>query len=607
MFIILALITALLGVVPLVAARKFVASAVTGVLAFLLLWFIYYLATPSLVWPLYGAIGIFVIVFWFVSACVEGGMTDDFPKIGGSFFAVGLVILIISGMAGCGAFRYSDYKSLIGDVGKREWTNDVQPKDPRHVRLVPKELAFYLATKQFGEVGGAIGSQFHVSEEEMTLQLINGELWYVAPLEYSGYSVWTTQGYTPGYVMVHGEDPKRQVIVKTGDKFRYMPSAYFGDNLERHLWHKYYDKGLTDYSFEIDEQGKTFWVVTMFEPTIAWSGKKVTGVLIVDPTTGDDTFYPLGKVPDWVDRVVPESFVENYIDWYGEYVSDWWNSWWGQKDVFEAENPSIIYGSDGNPYWVTDITSKSDKDKSLIGLVYTNSRTGKSVIYHAIGGTDSAVLQLVNNKVSYQKLHGSSPVIYNIYGVMTSIVPLLGESHTFMGVAFVDVANLQLAIGSDQLTAFREYQKLITTAGQQLAPEKTQDFEQIKVTIDRFAAEVRGSETVYYLHASGYQHVFTASGDISPKLPLTKEGDEVTIGFLKSDEDVVPISSFDNENIPLLTSKTQKEVRAKVAERTQQVLEEKQVKDARGQLQNMSDKEVRELLKLKEQSAGKKE
>ncbi|TSA44137.1 hypothetical protein D4R49_00640 [bacterium] len=595
MFLLLALITAVVGVIPFFMAKKFGSAGIAAVVIFLISLWVYYAGTPSLVWPGWGWVGGLIVISWLICAAIDAGTEDTFtPSLWMPI--AGVFVYILSSMVGCGALRWEDYRSMIGTVEKREWAKDIQPKDPRHVRLVPKELAFYLATKQFGEVAGAIGSQFSIESDEMTLQLIDGELWYVAPFEFTGYSAWTRADVSPGYVMVHGEDPKRQVIVKTGEKFKYMPSAFFGDNLERHLWHKYYDKGLTDYSFEIDEQGKAYWVVTMFEPTIIWGGEKVLGVIVIDPTNGEDTFYPLGKVPSWIDRVIPKSFVENYLTWFGEYTDGWVNSWWGKTNIFEPDHASIIYGADGDPYWVTDITSTNKNDLSMIGVVYTNSRTGKTIQYHAIGGTDEAVLQLVDNKVSYRKLHGAGPVLYNIYGTMTSIVPLLGESHTFMGVAFVDVANMQLAVGDDQISAYREYQKLITTAGQQLAPEKMENVQEISVVIDRFATEVRASETVYYLHNLKYPHVFTASGDISPKLPLSKVGDKVTLKFLNSEEDVVPLVGFDNSEITLMASKNQREVRSKVEERAVKVMEEQGTRDARAKIQNMSDQELRDLL-----------
>ena len=167
---------------------------------------------------------------------------------------------------------------------------------------------------------------------------------------------------------------------------------------------------------------------------------------------------------------MPQGLVKGYVYYYTQFVHGWWNSCWGHKDVMETEEPEIAYGSDGEPYWVTGIATPAgsadqNKHSSLTGLMYTDARTEKSILYRVQGGTAEAVVDLVNNRVSYRKLHGCLAQCYNIYGVMTAIVPLLGESHSFQGVAFVDVANMQVAEGDDEESALLKYQQLLTTSG----------------------------------------------------------------------------------------------------------------------------------------------
>lgn len=314
-------------------------------------------------------------------------------------------------------------------------------QESEHVRLVPEDLASWLANKQLGEATGAIGSQYFVDVDHEMLQIINGELWYIFPLDFRGFNVWLSEKSAPGYIMVHGEDPFHQVQVRADYHFKYTPGACFGNRLDRYLWtHGYNNVGLTDFSLEIDDSGRPWWVVTLYEPTIAWFGDKVTGVVLVDPESGEITPYRLGESPAWVDRVIPGIFVKDYVKYRGGYHLGWWNHFWVNKDLTEPEQPRISYGYDGEPYWVTSITSVSSKksntnDESMIGLYYTDTRTGQSIFYQAVGGTEYSIIQAVNNKVGYRNWHGCSPVMYNINGVMTSIVPLLGEQNTFQGVA----------------------------------------------------------------------------------------------------------------------------------------------------------------------------
>jgi len=606
---VLALITAVIGMIPSAIARHWVTTAIVGIGGTLLFWLVYYLGTPAIVNPFFGAIAPCVLALWAVSLAISGGMqeTSGGDESGRCVIssvvciAILLVLMGIGGIGGSGCVSSHRYAQLIGEVEKREWTQDVQPKDPKHVRLVPHELAYYLATKQLGEVKGAVGSQFQINKEHLTLQLINGELWYVAPLDFKGFSVWTSADSAPGYVMVHGEDPKMPVVVKTGYKFHFTPSAYFGSNLGRHIWGESIRKyALIDPSFEIDDNGNPWWVVTAYKPTIMWWGDKAYGVYIVNPTDGDVKFYSIGEVPSWVDRVVPKSFVVNYAEMRGLYSVTWMNSWWGKKDLTEPEEPTLIYGSDGKPYWVTGVTSRNNADKSLIGLLYTETQTGKTFEYHAIGGTEEAVLELVNNKVSFRKLHGSSPVLYNIYGVMTSIVPLLGESHSFQGVAMVDVANMQLAVGDDVEGAIRQYQKVVMLGSSQtLAPEKAHELDSVTGVVDRIVRETSGNETICYLHVEECPHVFSGSSEMSPKLRMVEKGDQVMIGYVRSDENILPIATFDLPGLVLVQSQNQEQLGQKVAERYEQVKAREETRDARGAVQNMSDAELKELMELK--------
>lgn len=563
LFVLLGALTGVIGCLPLLFLKgkknkwfyPIVAIAVAVLVGLL-----YYASIPSLVWPLGGVVGVIILMLLIGTGILPLVMFGSKNFL--SIIPAGVAVLIFFGtsFSGCNVLRANDYANLIGDVQKKEWTRDVQPQDPKHIRLVPRELAIWLANKQLGEAPGAIGSQFQISTDHMTLQMINGELWYVAPLDYKDFGVWTSTNGAPGYVMIHGEDPNHPVIVKFQEKFVYMPGAYFGKNLERYLWtNGYAALGLTDYSFEIDESGKAWWVVTVFKPTISWWGEKATGVVIIDPTNGSNAFYSINEVPKWVDRAIPAEFVKEYVSYKGHFSNGWWNSFWSHQNMTEPEDINLVYGSDGQPYWVTNITSINENDEALVGLYYLNSKTGKATFYHAIGGTNHAVVTAVNNKVAYKQLHGESPVLYNIYGTMAAIVPLLGVNHTFQGTAIVNIKTLQVAIGENQYVALREYQKELALSGQQITPELARNRQTINGTVDRFASEVKTTTgTIYYLHINGVPHLFTGASELSPKLPLTKVGDQVEITYIASGEDVMPMLSFKNISLPLKSLSNQK-------------------------------------------------
>lgn len=615
MMFLFALIIGVLGAAPILVSKRFGVAAIMAVVYTLINWGVFYLLLPSLVWPLWGFLGGLLVATWLISA-ITGYIIHEFETrnyettseaslIPIVLFGLGLLALIGRSCGGCAAFRAQEYASLIGPMEQREWTQDIQPADPKHIRLVPPEMARWLADKQLGSAPGAIGSQFDIKDGSMTLQMVKGELWYVAPLDFKDFGTWQSTKAAPGYVMVHAEDPLRPVVVKTDEHYAFMPGAYFDHDLERHMWtNGYASSGMDDFSFELDEAGKAWWVITVFEPTIAYNGEKVLGAAIVDPVNGAIDFHPMDKVPDWVDRVVPQSFAKMYANCWGDLGGGWVNSWWGEQNLMQAGDVEIIYGADGQPDWAIGMTSQNSKDSSLVRLIYLNSRTGKAVSYHAKGGTESAVLAAVNNKVSYRKWHGSGPVLYNLYGHMVSVVPLLGENHTYQGVAIVSVDNLQVAVGENQQQALREFQKIMNESGQQIAPDAKHEQKTLELKVDRFAVETQGGDAIYFLHLEGVPHIFTGGNTLSEKLRLTQIGDTVKVTYEDSGEGVMPLTAFDNVSLKIETSPTENEVRERVEERKEKVEAERAGPTAREKLNHMSDEELARLLGEGKADAG---
>ncbi len=164
-------------------------------------------------------------------------------------------------------------------------------------------------------------------------------------------------------------------------------------------------------------------------------------------------------------------------------------------------------------------------------------------------------------------LHGTSPILYNVYGKMVSIVPVLGASHTYNGVAIVELDNLQVVYGKDQYIALREFQQKISMSGQQIAPNTQHSQRTLEGEVARFASETKTQGTMYFILVNNQNRLFTGSSQLSPKLPLTQAGDKVKIEFIETDEDVVTMMAFDNLNLQLNVSADQKAVREKVEER----------------------------------------
>lgn len=561
----LAAISAIVGVVPLLIARRWVAAGVIGVIAFFVLWAVFYMAVPSTVWPLFGFPGFVVFVLWIGTAALA--KRNDGPAYGFLLPAIYAVLALGYWVYGWNLFNASTYAGMLGTIEERVWTDDVQPKDPRHMRMVSDENALYIAQKAVANAG-AIGSQFQLDATHKTLQRVNGRLVYIIPFDFSGFTKWTDSDGVPAFIVVDAEDPERQpelVKLEGEDLMNYTPGAYFGLNLTRYLRQNgFIDYGLAQYRFELDEERKPHWVIPTYRPTVSWWGEKIVDIATVDPATGEIERYALDQVPDWVDRVYPYSFVDKYANWWGKLSGGWFNSWWGQQGLTQTEQGNLIYGEGDKSEWVIGITSTGAADDSLVGLLYVDSRTGKPIYYRTNGGaTDEAILESVDNNqyVKIKTLHGTTPQIYNVYGTMAAVVPLVNSANGYQGVAIVPLNNVQnVAVGSTQSEALRSYQALIYRSGQQVALNASADMKELTGIVDRIRQDVGATGSVYLFHIEGAPRIFTASSGEHVKLGVTQPGDTVTVTYVASGEDVVPVQTFDNLSLPLDKSKQQEEV-----------------------------------------------
>ncbi|HVU80018.1 MAG TPA: hypothetical protein VHD37_01500 [Candidatus Paceibacterota bacterium] len=597
-----AVLCAVISTAPLLLGRKFVLAAVYGIAALIIEGALLYFIAPSTAWPLFGWPGGLVFVAW-IFATVISVMTNDKGGIWGGILPLGyLVLLIGTWFGGWGAFHSSEYATMIGPVEDRNWTQDVQPKDPRHMRMVSQETALYLANKMVG-TAGAIGSQFHLDADFLTLQRVNGRLVYAIPFDYSGFSQWTSAPGVPAYIVVDAENPEAQPELKQfepGKEMKYTPGAYFNHYLTRYLRNNgFVGDALAQYRFELDDDGNPHWVVSTYKPTLQWWGEQVTGVATVDPVSGKIERYSVADAPAWIDRIYPVEFATNYVEWWGLYPHGWLNTWWGKQDLKTTEPAHLIYGQGDKSEWVIGVTSTGDNDDSLVGLMYVDSRTGKAIYYRTPGGaTDTAILESVDNNqwVKIKTLHGTTPQIYNVYGVMTAVVPLVNGVSGYQGVAFVPLDRVQdVSVGATQSEALREYQASIYKSGQQVALSKDMGVKELVGIVDRIGQDVNATGSTYLFHIAGAQRIFTASSGEYVKVSLTRPGDEVKVSFVASGEDVVPVQGFDNLSLPLDKTKQQEEVQATAAAQKEAQQVTASQKDLVRRIENMSPDEIQKL------------
>lgn len=471
--------------------------------------------------------------------------------------AIGIlaIAVVLPTLASTPIIRAKAYRNLLGTVKESEFTKDVSPVNVNEIRIVDEDMAMKLGDKKLGEVP-AIGSVSKLGE--FHIQKVKDKLYWVAPLVHRDFIKWVTNmSGTNGYVMVSANDPQDVKLVQKANgedvKIVYQPDAYILQDLHRHVYiNGGMGRGMADYTLEIDDNGKPFWVVSLYEHKVGFGGANVNGTAIVDAKTGETKFYSIKDTPEWVDRIQPEDFVIDQINSWGVYVNGFINSVISEKGVLKAtEGTSLVYGDDDRSYWYTGITSAGG-DESTIGFMLVDSRTKEAKLYKQPGATEMAAMKSAEGSVQEKNYEATFPVMYNILGQPTYVSSLKDKAGLVKRVVFVSVEDYNIVgVGRDKAEAMKNYKDALESGGSSLEIDESDEFDkELEGTVKRIAADTKNGNTVYYLTLDTDEgNIFYATSKISKELPLTKEGDKIKITFSKDEKDVIEIDEFDNYNI----------------------------------------------------------
>lgn len=470
----------------------------------------------------------------------------------------GLVMLIVGGanmlvlpiLTSAPLFFNQSYRNLLGNVQESSFTADIEPINLSQIRIVDEETARKLAEKKIGEVP-ALGSETQLAE--MVLQKVQGKLYYVAPLEHRGVFQWLnnmSRG-SKGYVMVSATNPQDVKLIQAINGrdiyLKYQLRSFFFDYLPRYLYfHGIVNVGMSDFSFEVDDELNPYWVVTLYKNKIGYSGSDAVGAVTVNAETGEINRYTLNNIPAWIDRVQPEDFVYAQIRDWGEYVNGFWNAMFAKAGTLKPTSNQLhlIYGNDDNVYWYTGITS-SGKDESTVGFILVNSRTKEAKWYKVAGADEMGAKKSAEGQVQEKGYRAGYPILYNINGVPTYIAPLKDKEGLLKAVSFISVENYNLVgVGSDIESALRSYQLNLASKGNSFVPSNDMKPITLQGKISRISQVVKGGESYYYFMLEGDQRVFVGTVNTSPKLPLASVGDSITVILNDTKETTLNISQF---------------------------------------------------------------
>lgn len=449
-------------------------------------------------------------------------------------------------------FRSDSYQKLIGEVKNgQKITNHIAPISIDKIRVVDEELAHLLGEKILGSQP-ALGSQVELGD--FCIQKVNNDLYWVAPLLHSGFLKWfNNQEGTAGYVMVSATNERDVKLVQNiggkAIKIKYQQGAYFQSDIHRHVYFNgNATVGLADFSFEIDDAGNPFWIVTKYGKKIGFSGKEATGVIVVDAQSGVINEYSIAKTPKWVDRIQPLDFIEDQLNDWGEYVHGYWN--FSNQDKLQiTEGMTLVYGKDNKSYWYTGLTSVG-KEESAVGFVLVDTRTKETTFYKQSGATEYAAQSSAQGKVQEKGYKASLPIPYNINNIPTYVMTLKDNGGLVKMFAMVAISDYTIVgVGNTMRETLTSFKNVYNMADNKINPNSVSNKKSLKSVVTRIQNDVKNGNSFYYFKVKDYPNIFVGSSQISNQLPVTMVGDSVTISFDIDLEEVIDISSFENSNL----------------------------------------------------------
>jgi hypothetical protein len=534
-----------------------------------LIWLTFYLFLPSVIAPFLSLFIIFAVFFGvnLIVHHIRAGevYNSESPVSGTVFYIVFIVILVVMALNSSACFRSADYYKMIGDVEVGDWKKDVPPIDMEHMRIVSESQAKYLSDKVLGESKDVLGSKYEMGK--VTICKVKDQLIWVAPIEFKGIFQWAKFDTTPGFVMVSAEDNNSKPVLVDNLNLRYMESAFFGDSVRRHLYtNGFMNYIIGDFTFELDDNYKPFYTVSVMKPTIGFGGRKVVGIAIVDPENGNISFYENEKVPEWIDRIIPESIADEYMNDWGAYKNGYLNTLFAKEGLKEptpwpyGSDVWLILGNDKRTYFYTGITSKSNSDQALIGIMLMDTRTGKTFMYNISGNNEQAIYDAVNNKLGADsgKWVATMPIPYEAYGTLSYVVPVIGREQAILQkIAIVRGDNLNVALGNDKREAFNEYRIMLSKDGNKIVASKNVDEKELTGTIIRISSPetlLSGSINYFLLLNEMPDKLLEVNSSQFPEIKVTKPGDKVALVFFMTQEEIFNVNKFDNLEISLSKS-----------------------------------------------------
>lgn len=491
-----------------------------------------------------------IVVYLFVFGTLYSAFShryDFIVKITYGFGVLLIVFMIVMSFLSSEFLNAGKYRDQIVIKSSDNFSAEFDVIDLKKIPLVDQNTAQQLGDKQIGRVQG-LGSQFDINNEYLLIN-VKDSVYRVSPLEYQDFYKWlqNRDSGVPSYVSVNVNDSSDVELIDLNDGMKYVPSAYFNEDLLRHVRYTYRTEMFESLNFEIDDEGNPYYIVTFKEPTIGWfGGWDTTGIITVDAVSGDMNKYAIQDIPEWVDHVQSANLAWYQIDNWGYYINGWFNTLFGQKEMIQTTDGFNYVSINGKIYIFSGLTSVGS-DRSIVGFALINLST-KEATYIKIGGADEySAMNSAIGQVQHLNYTSTFPLLLNIEGLPTYFMALKDYEGLVKLYAMVSVQDYSI-VGVGATVEETRMSYINQLLDKQLIDVKVTDKTIVEGVVSTIVQTNVDGTTFYYFTLEGNNNLFTASSKLSLELALTKVLDSVRLEVSSIKDNVFEVNMFDNIN-----------------------------------------------------------
>ena len=515
---------------------------------------VFYVELPALNWQSEGFwTYLFICALFFVGSYVFLSIFPDRKTKNGAknFFSsfkksklilitvitlIPIIILSIGTFISSTLFNAKAYSELI-EVPEADFAEDMPEANVvTNIALMDTDTAIKMGNRTLGALSDVV-SQYEISTNYKQINY-NKAPQKVSTLEYADFFKWFSnkEKGIPGYVMVDPVNVTEAKYIKLANPIKYTDSGFFGDDLMRKLRFSYPTKIFGNCSFEIDDNGNPYYIVSCMKPRVGMFGAyDVNEVIIFNPIDGTSELCKVSNVPEWVDNVFTGTQASQKYDWYGTLKNGYWNSVVGNKDCKVTTDDYGYIVIEDDVWFFTGVTSVTS-DESNIGFIISNARTGEYKFYPVIGAEEYSAMDSAQGQVQEKGYIASFPSLINVSGEATYIMVLKDNSGLVKLYALVNVENYAIvATGTTQAEAKEAYLKALKQNNViDKIPEAdttpNENTKEVTIKVEKIQVFTVDGESVFYFTSTDGQ-IYKQSIANDERVIIVKEGDKLNVKY----------------------------------------------------------------------------